>query len=80
MWPNAAGKLMVICGARTLEDLPFSQTLQKYTQAEFRRELAFSRAISGDRQYVQDRLLLCAPEILWLLRRPKSHMYRGGSG
>jgi len=75
MWPNAESKLMVICGARTIEDLPFSQTLQKYTQAEFRRELAFSRAISGDRQYVQDRLRLCAPEIMWLLRRPKSHLY-----
>jgi benzoyl-CoA 2,3-epoxidase subunit A len=73
MWPNAAGKLMVICGARTLEDLPFSQTLQKYTQAEFRRELAFSRAIFGDRQYVQDRLRLYAPEICGF--SPKSHMY-----
>lgn len=58
-----------------MEDLPFSQTVQKYTQSEFRRELAVSRAVSGDRQYVQDRLRLCAPEILLLLRRPKSHIY-----
>ena len=56
---------MVICGARTMEDLPFSQTLQKYTQAEFRRELAFSRAISGDRQYVQDRLRLAHPSLTY---------------
>ena len=77
---------MVICGARTMEDLPFSQTLQKYTQAEFRRELAFSRAIAGDRQYVQDRLRLCAPRDLVAFASPQISLIhlrlegvRGGS-
>ena len=74
-WPNAGGKLLLIYGARTPEELPFFHFLQRYSQAEFRRELVFSRAVAGDREYVQDRLRQRAPEVLSLLCRPKSHMY-----
>jgi benzoyl-CoA 2,3-dioxygenase component A len=75
MWPNARGKLVLIYGARTPEELPYYQPLQKYSQNELHRELVYSRGLEGEYGYVQDRLRQRGREVRWFLRQPKSYIY-----
>jgi len=79
-WPNAGGKLVLIFGARTPDELPYYQPLQKYSQGELHRELVYSRGPMGEREYVQDRLRQRAREVRWFLRQPKSYIYICGVG
>jgi benzoyl-CoA 2,3-epoxidase subunit A len=77
--PNASGKLILIFGARAPEELPYYIALQKYAQSELHRELVYSRLMSSEREYVQDRLRQRAREVGWLLRRPTAHIFLCGS-
>jgi len=74
-WPNASGKLVLIYGARTPDELPYYQPLQKYSQSELHRELVYSRGLIDEHEYVQDRLRRRAREVRWFLRQPKSYIY-----
>ena len=74
-YPNASGKLVLIFGARAPEELPYYIALQKYVQSELHRELVYSRMLSSEREYVQDRLRQRSREVVWFLRRPKAHIY-----
>jgi benzoyl-CoA 2,3-dioxygenase component A len=74
-WPNASGKLVLIYGARTPDELPYYQPLQKYSQDELHRELVYSRGLIDEHEYVQDRLRRRAREVRWFLRQPKAYIY-----
>ncbi len=65
----------LIYGARTPDELPYYQPLQKYSQSELHRELVYSRGLIDEHEYVQDRLRRRAREVRWFLRQPKSYIY-----
>ena len=73
-FPNARGKLILIYGARSPEELPYFGPLQKYVQTELHRELVYSRAQS-EKEYVQDRLRSHPREVAGLLRSDNSYIY-----
>jgi benzoyl-CoA 2,3-epoxidase subunit A len=73
-FPNARGRLILIYGARSPEELPYFGPLQKYVQTELHRELVYSR-IASEREYVQDRLRRRASEIAELLHKDSSYIY-----
>jgi benzoyl-CoA 2,3-dioxygenase component A len=73
-FPDARGRLILIYGARSPEDLPYFGPLQKYVQTELHRELVYSR-IASEREYVQDRLRQRAGEIAELLGNDRSYIY-----
>lgn len=77
--PNASSKLILIFGARAPEELPYYIALQKYAQSVLHRELVYSRVMSSEREYVQDRLRQRAREVVWFLRRPAAHIFLCGS-
>ncbi len=77
--PNASGKLILVFGARAPEELPYHIALQKYAQSELHRELVYSRVLSSEREYVQDRLRQRSREVAWFLRRPTAHIFLCGS-
>ena len=69
----------MVFGARAPEELPYYIALQKYAQSELHRELVYSRVMSSEREYVQDRLRQRSREVVWFLRRPNAHIFLCGS-
>jgi benzoyl-CoA 2,3-epoxidase subunit A len=73
--PNARGKLHLVFGARSPEELPYFGPLQKYQRSQLDYELVYSRVPGAAKEYVQDRLRTRAADIAELLRRETTHAY-----
>lgn len=73
--PNARGKLHLMFGARSPEELPFFGPLQKYQRSHLDCDLVYSRVSGMPKEYVQDRLRARAADVAELLRRDAAHVY-----
>lgn len=73
--PNARGKLHMVFGARSPEELPFFGPLQRYQRSQLDCDLVYSRVPGTPKEYVQDRLCARAADVADLLRRDAAHVY-----
>ena len=73
--PNARGKLRLLFGARSPEELPYFGPLQKYQRTQLDCDLVYSRVPGTPKEYVQDRLRARATDIADLLQRETAHLY-----
>jgi benzoyl-CoA 2,3-dioxygenase component A len=73
--PNARGKLHLVFGARSPEELPYFGPLQNYQKSQLDCDLVYSRQTGRPKEYVQDRLRARAEDISTLLRRETTHVY-----
>lgn len=75
---NGGGKMMLFFGARSPSELPYFGPLQKLSAELLDQELVFSRMSKlneDDKEYVQDRMLKRADEVLSLLKSDQTHIY-----
>ncbi len=69
------GKLLLFFGARTAKELPYFGPLMKLPESLIHRELVFSRLPGQPKEYVQDRIRKCGPEVGNLLADEMTHVY-----
>ncbi len=72
---NARGKLHLVFGARSPEELPYFGPLQKYQRSQLDCDLVYSRVSGQAKEYVQDRLRARAADFASLLQRDTTHIY-----
>jgi benzoyl-CoA 2,3-dioxygenase component A len=73
--PGAPGRLVMVFGARTPEELPYFGPLQKVPPSLLEQHLVFSRLAGRPREYVQDRIRTKAAELAPLLGDPATHVF-----
>jgi len=67
------GGMTMFFGARTPESLPYFGPLSKVPEEVLEQHLVYSR--SGEKEYVQDRLIAEQDKVAQLLSDPKTHIY-----
>lgn len=72
---NAAGKMMLIFGARTPGELPYFGPLKKVPDSLMDQELVFSRLDGQEKEYVQDRMRKRSDDLFELLQDDKTHIF-----
>ncbi len=73
--PDAPGRLVLLFGARTPDELPYFGPLQKVPARLLEQHLVFSRLPGSPKAYVQDRMRAKAAEIAPLLARDATHIF-----
>lgn len=73
--PDAPGKMLLFFGARQPDELPYFGPLMKVPDALLTKHLVYSRLPDQPKEYVQDRMRLCADEVSDLLRNERTHIY-----
>jgi benzoyl-CoA 2,3-dioxygenase component A len=73
--PGAAGRLVMLFGARTPTELPYFGPLQKVPASLLEQHLVYSRLPGAPKEYVQDRLRTVGERIAPLLGDPATHIY-----
>ena len=70
---TAAKPMVMFFGARTPESLPYFGPLKKVPDTLLQQHLVFSR--TGEKEYVQDRMMAEEDTVAELLADPKTHIY-----
>ncbi len=73
--PPASGRLVMVFGARTPQELPYFGPLQKVPSSLLEQHLVYSRAPGAPKTYVQDRIRETAAEMAPLLHDSRTHIY-----
>ncbi len=73
--PGALGKMTLVFGARSPEDLPYFGPLKKVPDAFMHKVFAFSRLDGEPKHYVQDKLREESVRVAALLTSPNAYIY-----
>jgi benzoyl-CoA 2,3-dioxygenase component A len=73
--PKAAGKLVLLFGARRPEELPYFGPLQKLPSSLITQHLVYSRVPGQPKTYVQDRMRVEGAMLSTLLRESATHVF-----
>lgn len=73
--PDADGRMVLFFGARTADALPYFGPLKKVPDKVLEKELCFSRAPDGPKEYVQDRMRREHARVLSLLKSERTHIF-----
>lgn len=73
--PDAPGKMLLFFGARQPDELPYFGPLMKVPDALLTKHLVYSRLPDQPKEYVQDRMRVCATEVSKLLQDERTHIY-----
>lgn len=73
--PPASGRLVMVFGARTPQELPYFGPLQKVPTSLLEQHLVYSRVPGTPKTYVQDRIREKAAEMAPLLNDARTHIY-----
>ncbi|MEW5420524.1 benzoyl-CoA 2,3-epoxidase subunit BoxA [Amorphus sp. 3PC139-8] len=73
--PETDGRMILFFGARTADALPYFGPLKKVPDRILEKELCFSRADDGAKEYVQDRMRTERERVLKLLKSERTHIY-----
>jgi benzoyl-CoA 2,3-epoxidase subunit A len=73
--PHAKGKLYLFFGARSPQELPYFGPLKRVPKTLLDQELVFSRLPDKPKEYVQNRMLTRAVDLVSLLKRESTYIY-----
>lgn len=73
--PDAPGKMLLFFGARQPDELPYFGPLMKVPEKLLAKQLVYSRLPDQPKEYVQDRMRVCADEVSDLLSDQRTHIY-----
>lgn len=73
--PDAPGKMLLFFGARQPDELPYFGPLMKVPDELLTKHLVYSRLPDQPKEYVQDRMRVCASEVSSLLQDERTHIY-----
>ena len=73
--PGAPGKLVLFFGARRPEELPYFGPLRKVPASLLTQHLVYSRLPGKPKEYVQDRMRVCADDMARLLEDGNTHVF-----